>query len=204
MLHFWRVAVGGRETPREILSLPFEVFSAGVPHRLGTSVPSPCLPNSLPPSLPPPNLRKDERGPNQAVHPLRRMGEDLRPLLLGTVSSSHQEGVSRRIRGCGGRRCVSIVPAATGAECALCVCPFLLLEQGEQPLVCPLLLGCQRVSCGASLFWDGTGAGCIPLQLGLVENAPKRICFYYIKSHLEMVLSHPFLSRYPRRKRPRW
>lgn len=109
------------------------------------------------------------------------MGEDLRLQ------------VSRCTRGCGGRR-VSIVPTATGASCALHVCPFLLLEQGEQPLVCPLLLGCQRVSCAASLFWDGMGAGCILLQLGLEEDAPKRICFYYIKSHLEMVLSPPFLS----------
>lgn len=71
------------------------------------------------------------------------------------------------------------VPSCSSTRRSSCSCP-------------PFFWGCQRVSCGASSFWDGTGAGCIPLQLGLVEDAPKRICFYYVKSHLEMVLSPLF------------
>lgn len=101
---------GGEKYSGKFHLSPLRCLRLRCPIGWGPLSPLPACPTaSLPPSPPPPNLSRDKRGSNQAVHPSRAMGEDPQPLLVETVRSINQESVLRCTWGCGGTYHVCIV-----------------------------------------------------------------------------------------------
>lgn len=163
-----------------ISSLPFEVFSAELPHCLGNLC-SCFLPNSLPPSSAPPKPQRGQERPKPSCAPHEGDGWDLQPLLLGTASSSHQgahgDAVAHTM--CHRSHC------QRSSTCSVCASPPAPQPGGAAACAFP------------PLFWG--------IARGLVVESPPfgmaqelaaslsnwnlyRIWVYDVKSHLEGVL----------------
>lgn len=133
----------------------------------GTSVPASSPTASLPPHPPPKPQRGQERPkPSCAPHE----GDGWGP---PAPSAGHcEQQPSGCTWGCGGTYHVSSFPLPAEQH-VLCVCISSCFSARGSSCLClppPFLGDCQRVSCGVSSIWDGTGAGCIPLQLEPVQN----------------------------------